>query len=100
MAVWIVALWFLAGAAVEVLNMLTRKWTVERLGGHLLVGWVVGGYILRLGLTSAVLVLGFRHQAVSGVAALLGYLCSRWAMVVWVHRRFSEGGDTDSGSPE
>lgn len=91
-------LWFAAGAAVEVLNTLTRTWTVERLGRHVLVGWVVGGYALRLTLTSAVLVFGFRHRAVSGVAALLGYLCSRWVMIWWVHRRFGDGKGTDGSS--
>jgi hypothetical protein len=91
-------LWFLAGAVVEVLNTLGRKWTVQQLGRPTLVGWLVGGYVLRLALTSAVLVLGFRHQAISGAAALLGYLCSRWAMVFWIHRHFGDGGDTD-GTP-
>lgn len=88
-------LWFLAGAAAEVLNTLTRKWTVERLGRHVLFSWVAGGYILRLAMTSAVLVLGFRHQPISGVSALLGYICSRWVMMLWIHRCFGNGGDTN-----
>jgi hypothetical protein len=100
MAVLLAVLWFLAGAAVEFLNTLTRKWTVERLGQQALAGWVVGGYLVRLALTSAVLVLAFRHEAVSGVAALLGYLCSRWTMVWWIHRRYSEGGDQDESPLE
>jgi hypothetical protein len=96
MTVFAAVLWFAGGAAVEVLNTLTRKWTVERLGRQPVVGWMVGGYVLRLALTSAVLVLGFRHGAISGVAALLGYLCSRWAMVWWVQRRFGERGNRDA----
>jgi hypothetical protein len=93
-----VILWFLAGVAVEVVNTFSRKWTVERLGQHLALGWVVGGYILRLAMTSAVLVLGFRHQAISGAAALMGYICSRWAMVLWLHRRVGRKEDREGPS--
>ena len=93
MTVIIAVLWFLAGVAVEFLNTLTRKWTVERLGQQALAGWMVGGYLVRLALTSAVLVLAFRHEPVSGVAALVGYICSRWVMMWWIHRCYSEGGD-------
>ena len=96
MTVITVVLWFSAGAGVEVLNALTRMWTVERLGQHVVFGWVAGGYILRLAMTSAVLVLGFRHQPGAGAAALLGYICSRWAMVLWVHHRFSKRGNTEA----
>jgi hypothetical protein len=95
MAVLVVFLWFLAGVTVEVLNTLSRKWTVERLSRRTLVGWVAGGYILRLAMTSAVLVLGFRHRPISGAAALLGYICSRWATMFWMHRQLGSRGDTD-----
>lgn len=90
-----VVLWFLAGVAVEVVNTLSRKWTVERLGQRLLFGWVAGGYILRLAMTSAVLVLGFRYQPICGAAALMGYICSRWAMVLWLHRRLGREEDRE-----
>jgi hypothetical protein len=95
MAALIVFLWFLAGAAVEVVNAFSRKWTVERLGGRALYGWVAGGYILRLAMTSAVLVLAFRHRPISGAGALLGYVCSRWAAMFWMHRQLGSQGDTD-----
>jgi hypothetical protein len=84
-------LWFLAGAAVEVLNTLTRMWTVGRLGRHMPLSWVAGGFLLRLAMTSAVLVLAFRQRPVAGAAALLGYVSSRWVMMLWIHRRLREG---------
>jgi hypothetical protein len=95
MGALVVILWFLAGVAVEVVNALSRKWTVERLGQRALMGWVAGGYILRLAMTSAVLVLAFQHRPISGVAALLGYICSRWAAMFWMHRQMGSRGDTD-----
>ncbi len=95
MGALIVVLWFLAGAAVEVVNALSRKWTVERLSQRALIGWVAGGYVLRLAMTSAVLVLAFRHRPISGAAALLGYLCSRWVTMFWMHRQLGSRGDTD-----
>jgi hypothetical protein len=95
MAALVVFLWFLAGVTVEVVNALSRKWTVERLGQRTLVGWVAGGYFMRLAVTSAVLVLAFRHRPISGAAALLGYVCSRWATMFWMHRQLNGRGDTD-----
>jgi hypothetical protein len=85
-----VVLWFLAGAAIEVLNTLTRKWSVERLGSPLSVVLLAGGAVLRLVVTSAIVMLGFRYSAGSGAAALVGYLCSRWVMIWWVNCRLSE----------
>jgi hypothetical protein len=82
----IAGLWFLAGAAVEVLNTLARKWTVDRLQDTVPVGWITGGFVLRLVVTSGILVLAFRHEATSGVAALAGYLLCRWVMIWWIHR--------------
>jgi hypothetical protein len=38
-----VILWFLAGAAIEVLNTLTRKWSVDRLHNWASMGWIAGG---------------------------------------------------------
>jgi len=84
-----VVLWFLAGAAIEVLNMLTRKWSVERLGSLASAAWLAGGAVLRLVLTSAIVVLGFRQSPASGVAALAGYVCCRWIMIWWVDRHLS-----------
>ena len=91
MTVLTAVLWFSAGMAIEVLNAFTRRWTVERLGRGAGIGWVTGGLILRLAATSTVLFFGFRHHVISGVAALIGYLCSRWVMVLWLHRRLGRG---------
>lgn len=81
--------WFLAGAGVEVLNALTRKWTVDRLHNLRSIGWVAGGLVVRLVLTSAVLVLAFRYSPLSGLAALLGYWIGRWTMIWRVNRQLA-----------
>jgi hypothetical protein len=86
MGVVIVALWFLAGAVIEGLNTFSRKWTVDRLGQRGAVGWLVAGFLLRLGSTAAVLALSFRYSVPGGAAALVGYLAARWAAVVWLSR--------------
>ena len=84
-----VLVWFLIGGSVEVLNALTRWWSVERLGLHargLSMTILVGGYVLRLGLTGLVLVLAFRHGVLSGVAALVGYWVCRWVAIWRINR--------------
>jgi hypothetical protein len=80
-----VILWFLAGAGIEVLNTLTRKWSVERVQGRGAVVWIVGGVVLRMVGTAVLLMLAFRHSAVSGVAGLVGYLICRWVMIWWIN---------------
>jgi hypothetical protein len=95
---WIIVAWFLAGSAAEVLNSRVRRWSVERLGFYkrrLVLLWFVAGLVLRLALTVFVLVLAFRHDLVSGVAALVGYWICRWVMVWRVTRGLS--GHTLSG---
>jgi hypothetical protein len=85
-----IVLWFLAGGAVEVLNMFTRKWFVERapaLGTGSVAVLFLAGVLLRVSGTALVLALGFRHSVASGAAALVGYLVGRWCTVWWVHRR-------------
>jgi hypothetical protein len=82
-------LWFLAGCATEVLNMFTRRWTVGHLGGQSprqVVLLVMVGYVGRLAWTGVVLLLAFRRNLASGLAALLGYWVCRWAMVWWTSR--------------
>jgi hypothetical protein len=84
-----VFVWFLAGGSVEVLNALMRRWSVERLSldaRGLSVAIFAGGFVLRLGLTGLVLVFAFRHSALSGVAALVGYWICRWIMIWRVTR--------------
>jgi hypothetical protein len=93
MGVVIVGLWFVAGAAIEVLNALSRRWTVARLGQLGAVGWVIGGFVVRIVGTATVLVLAFRHSASSGVAALIGYLAARMVALVWLHRRLNRTGE-------
>ena len=84
-----IVLWFLAGGAIELLNMLTRKWFVEKapaLGMGFVAVLFVGGVLLRITGTALVLALGFRHSVASGAAALVGYFVGRWSTVWWVHR--------------
>jgi hypothetical protein len=82
-----VVLWFVLGAGVEVLNTLTRKWSVERLQSRAGAVWIVGGVVLRTAGTAVLLMLAFRHSAASGMAGLVGYLICRWVMIWWINRR-------------
>ena len=66
------ALWFLAGAGVEVLNAFLRKWSVERLQSPPGAALVLGGMVLRMFGTAAILMLAFRHSPLSGAAGLVG----------------------------
>jgi hypothetical protein len=87
-----IALWFLAGSAAEVLNTLSRKWAVEHLQGSVWsLATFVGFWTLRLGGTALVLVLAFRHAASSGLAALIGYLVCRWIAIWWINRGLAPG---------
>ena len=89
----LVVLGFLGGAAIEVFNAFTRKWTVERMHGVGSVGWIMGALLFRLLGTSVVLLLAFRADPLAGVAALLGYMVSRWVMVWWIHRQAQKRGE-------
>ena len=87
--------WFLAGGAVEVLNSAIRHGSVGRLGlqkrGRTIFRLVIG-FMLRLVLTALVLVLAFRHDPASGLAALIGYWIGRWVVIWWLQRRVSKQG--------
>jgi hypothetical protein len=90
----VVGLWFLAGAAIEVLNAWTRRLaagqlTPGRRAGS--VGWFVGGFFLRVILTAGVLVLAFRHNFVSGLLAWLGYYLCRMFLIWRLSRRLERG---------
>ena len=80
-------LWFLAAAGIEVLNTFLRKWSVERLQSRTGAALVLGGMVFRMVGTAVVLMLAFRHSALSGAAGLIGYLASRWAMIWWINRQ-------------
>jgi hypothetical protein len=84
-----IVLWFLAGCAVEVLNVLSRVWSVERISSPApAVGLVVGSLLLRLAGTALVLALAFRHSVASGLMAFAGYWICRWIAIEWANRRF------------
>ena len=83
--------WFLAGAAVEVLNTLSRRWSVDHVFSVRAISsltWLIlaAGFLLRLGMTSALLALAFRKGIADGAAALVGYWLSRGAIAWWHHR--------------
>jgi hypothetical protein len=85
-----IALWFLAGCAVEGLNTWVRKWNVGALGAHSAARvWpgLILGFVFRLVGTAMVLVFAFRCGLACGVAALLGYWLCRWVIVWRIHRR-------------
>jgi hypothetical protein len=82
-------LWFLAGCGVEVANTLLRHWSVHAIGLQsptLVFGGIIGGFLIRLAGTAAILLLAFRHDPLSGMAALVGYWVCRGAMVWWMNR--------------
>jgi hypothetical protein len=82
------ALWFLAGGAVEVLNTLTRKWSVDRMHSPTpAVALIFGGLLFRLAGTALILALAFRSSVASGLMAFAGYWLCRWIMIGWVNRR-------------
>jgi len=85
-----IALWFLAGGAIEALNMVTRKHFVENAhtrGTGAFAAFFIGGLLLRMAATAGVLALAFRHSFASGMMALMGYLVGRWITIMWLHRR-------------
>ena len=84
-----IALWFLAGAAIEVLNTLIRCWSIERARHPARTfALITGGLLFRLLATALVLMLAFRHSPISGMMALVGYWVFRWVMIGWVNRRY------------
>ena len=95
-----VGVWFLAGAAVEVLNAWTRRLAAERLRPEKRarsVGWFAGGFFLRVVLTAVVLVLAFRHSFVSGLVAWVGYYACRTLLIWRVSRGLERGSDRQRG---
>ena len=88
-----IVLWFLAGCAVETLNMLTRWRFVERLHLHdprLAIAWFIGGFLFRQVSVALVLFLAFRHSFGSGIPAFAGYWICRWIWVWRTHAIFSK----------
>lgn len=84
-----IALWFLAGGAIEVLNTLMRCWSIEQVRHPARAfALMAGGLLFRLVATALVLMLAFRHSPISGLMALVGYWICRWIMIGWVKRRY------------
>jgi hypothetical protein len=103
-SVFVVALCLLSGALVEVFNSASRHWSVARLGlgagrslsaGRIVSGrrgstmLFAAGFVVRLAMTSLILVLAFRQSVASGLAALVGYWICRWVVVWRMTRRLS-----------
>jgi hypothetical protein len=96
----IAGLWFLAGAGIEVFNGWTRRWTAERLMPQQRarsVGWLAGGFFLRVVLTAGVLVLAFRHSFVSGLLAWLGYYVCRTVLTWRMARHLERSSERRTG---
>jgi hypothetical protein len=95
-----IVLWFLAGGAVEALNALTRKWSVEQMQSRTqAIGLLIGGLLVRLAISALVLALAFRYSVLAGFMAFLGYWICRWIMIGWLHRRYRSISSRPLGSP-
>jgi hypothetical protein len=83
------AVWLLFGGAVGVLNGLSLWWTSNRLrSGAALVGvpLMMAGFLLRMGLAAALLILASRSGVAPGLLACTGLWLARWGVIWWVAR--------------
>jgi hypothetical protein len=79
-----IALWLCAGGAVGVLNALNLCWTVARVQSATpapALTWVLGGALLRWGLTAGLLIAALRHGIVPGLVAFIGLWITHWLPV-------------------
>jgi hypothetical protein len=82
----VIVFWLVVGGLVGLANDLTRRWSVSRLRqemrpGALAVIW--GGLVLRLGLVTALLIVGLKRGIVPGLLAFSGLWLARWGTVIW-----------------
>ncbi len=80
-------LWLVAGAAVAVVNAVTRRKTVASLSAESVSGSLVlalGGMLLRLGLIAALLVVALSQGIVAGLVAFGGLWLTRAALILWI----------------
>jgi hypothetical protein len=81
--------WLLLGGAVGALNGLTLRWTVNRLRPEAALAGVplmMAGFLLRLVLAAALLVLASRRGVAPGLLACTGLWLARWGVIWWVAR--------------
>lgn len=87
-------LWLVAGAAVALVNAVTRRKAVASLSAESVSGSLVlalGSMLLRLGLIAALLVVALSHGIVSGLLAFGGLWLTRAAIVLWIGVGWSDG---------
>ena len=85
--------WFLAGTAVEALNMLMRTWSAVRMDPQRpasAIAWTALGFLFRLGCTMLVLGLALSQSLPYGLAAFAGCWLCRLAMIQWMSRRMAD----------
>ena len=78
-------IWFIFGIATGILNGLTLRWTVGRLRPEASIisePLVMLGFVLRMGLTAALLVLASQHSLVSGMLSFAGLWLARWTVIL------------------
>jgi len=85
------ALWFLAGALLSGLLLLTQALTVARLHAHTapraLMARVVAGVLFRWMLIASLLIVALRQGVVPGLWAFAGLWVMRWPLIYLIHRR-------------
>lgn len=85
-------LWFLAGAAVGMVQALTLLWTVDSL--HPERPWqamalVLGGTLLRAAVVVAVLIIAITQSLTLGLLAFVGFFVSRTVCVAIISSRMA-----------
>lgn len=86
------AVWLLLGGTVGVLNGLSLRWTASRLRPEATLAGVplmMTGFLLRMGLAAALLILASRRGVAPGLLACTGLWLARWGVIWWIVR--SEG---------
>jgi hypothetical protein len=84
--------WLPIGITIGILNGLTLRWTVNRLRPDAAltgVPLVAAGFLLRMGLVTALLIFASQHGLVPGLLACTGLWLARWIiiLVIWPPHR-------------
>jgi hypothetical protein len=78
-------IWFMIGIAIGVLNGLTLRWTVGRLRSETSltgVPLVAFGFLLRMGLNTALLILASQRGMTTCLLSFTGLWLARWTIIL------------------
>jgi FtsH-binding integral membrane protein len=81
--------WFLFGAVLSAVKVLTLLWTVNRIhpnAPYQAVVWAMGGAIMRWLLVTSLLLSALQQGIVSALFAFAGLWLARWGVIVWLER--------------